>query len=187
MAFFATNVVQKQTGTERMIKMINCNTCRQSIPDDSEFCPFCGKKVMHNNGENLVQCEQLRLCQPGALLTRAFIFLEEESFDKADIYLEAVLNQEPENAQAYLGKLMVELRVKCKTDLINYDSPFDDSKNYQKIVRFADKMLVNELDEYIVAIKKETRCKRKKNVKRGFILRRLMITIHTTLYEFKML
>lgn len=133
--------------------MINCNTCGKSIPDDSEFCPFCGNQIIHASDEHTDSSEQLHLYQPSALLTRAFLFIEEESFDKADNYLEAVLNQEPENAQAYLGKLMVELHVKCKKDLINCDTPFDSSKNYQKIVRFADKMLVDELEGYIAVIK----------------------------------
>ena len=133
--------------------MINCNTCGKSIPDDSEFCPLCGNKIIHTPDEHVEPSEQLHLYQPSALLTRAFLFIEEESFDKADSYLEAVLNQDPENAQAYLGKLLVELRIKCQANLINCDTPFDGSKNYQKIVRFADATLVDELDGYIVAIK----------------------------------
>ena len=133
--------------------MINCNTCGKAVPGDSEFCPFCGNKIICVVNEHIDASEQLHLYQPSALLTRAFLFIEEESFDKADNYLEAVLNQEPENAKAYLGKLMVELRVKCKKDLVNCDSPFDCSKNYQKIVRFADKSLVDELEGYILIIK----------------------------------
>ena len=133
--------------------MINCNTCGKSIPNDSEFCPFCGNQIICASDEHADSSKQLHLYQPSALLKRAFLFIEEESFDKADDYLEAVLNQEPENAQGYLGKLMVELHVKCKEDLINCDTPFDSSKNYQKIVRFADKILVDELEGYIAVIK----------------------------------
>ncbi len=133
--------------------MINCNTCGKSIPNDSEFCPFCGNQIIRASDEHADSSEQLHLYQSSALLKRAFLFIEEESFDKADNYLEAVLNQEPENAQAYLGKLMVELHVKCKEDLINCDIPFDSSKNYQRIVRFADKMLVDELEGYVAVIK----------------------------------
>ena len=47
------------------------------------------------------------------LLKRAFMFLEDGEWDKADNYCEQVLNQDPENAQAYLGKLMAELHVRC--------------------------------------------------------------------------
>ncbi len=135
--------------------MINCNTCGKQIPEDSEFCPFCGGKVI----VSVSAIEQLHLYQPSALLTRAFLFIEEEEFDKADMYLEVVLNQEPENAQAYLGKLLIEMRVKSKADLINCDTSFEDSKNYQKVLRFGDASLIDELKQYLVVVKERSAVK----------------------------
>ena len=87
------------------------------------------------------------------LLKRAFMFLEDSDFDRADEFCEQVLNQDPENAQAYLGKLMAELRVKQQADLANCAEPFDNNKNYQKTVRFADSALSSELKGYVVTIK----------------------------------
>ena len=87
------------------------------------------------------------------LLKRAFMFLEDGDFDRADEFCEQVLNQDPENAQAYLGKLMVELHVKRQADLANCAEPFDSNKNYQKAVRFADSSLSSELNGYIATIK----------------------------------
>ena len=82
------------------------------------------------------------------LLKRAFMFLEDGDFDRADEFCEQVLNQDPENAQAYLGKLMAELRVKRQTDLANCAETFDSNKNYEKAVRFADAKLASELRGY---------------------------------------
>ena len=87
------------------------------------------------------------------LLKRAFMFLEDGDFDRADEFCEQVLNQDPENAGAYLGKLMAELRVKQQTDLANCTEPFDNNKNYQKAVRFADATLATELKGYVATIK----------------------------------
>lgn len=87
------------------------------------------------------------------LLKRAFMSLEDGDFSNADKFCEQVLNQDPENAQAYLGKLMVDLKVKHQSDLAKYASPFNKNKNYQKIVRFAEAPLVEELKGYINAIK----------------------------------
>ena len=87
------------------------------------------------------------------LLKRAFMFLEDGDFDRADDFCEQVLNQDPENAQAYLGKLMAELRIKRQTDLSNCAEPFDNNKNYEKAVRFADAKLASELRGYIATIK----------------------------------
>ena len=41
------------------------------------------------------------------LLKRAFMFLEDGDFQSADEYCEKVLDNDPECAEAYLGKLMV--------------------------------------------------------------------------------
>lgn len=72
------------------------------------------------------------------LLKRAFMFLEDGDFERADDFCEQVLNQDPENAEAYLGKLMAELHVKRQEELADCAEPFDDYKNYQKAVRFGD-------------------------------------------------
>lgn len=86
------------------------------------------------------------------LLKRAFMFLEDGDFDRADEFCEQVLNQDPENAQAYLGKLMAELRVKRQADLANCAEPFDNLDNYRKIIRFADNRLKSEIEGYITHI-----------------------------------
>jgi len=87
------------------------------------------------------------------LLKRAFMFLEDGDFERADDFLEQVLNQDPENAQAYLGKLMVELRVLRQSDLANCANSFESSRNYQKAMRFADATLAADLKRYIATIK----------------------------------
>lgn len=83
------------------------------------------------------------------LLKRAFMFLEDGDWERADDFCEQVLNQDPENAQAYLGKLMAELCVKKQDSLKNCAEPFDHSNNYQKAIRFADEKLRTALTGYI--------------------------------------
>lgn len=72
------------------------------------------------------------------LLKRVFLFLEDGEFDRADGFCEQILNQDPENAQAYLGKLMAELRVKRQMDLADCEETLDGNRNFQKAMRFAD-------------------------------------------------
>jgi tetratricopeptide (TPR) repeat protein len=83
------------------------------------------------------------------LLKRAFIFLEDGDWDSANEYCEKVLDMDPENAQAYVGKLMAGLRVKNQKALKNCAEPFDNNNNYQKAIRFADDTLKSELKGYI--------------------------------------
>lgn len=86
------------------------------------------------------------------LLKRAFMFLEDGEFERADEFCEQVLNLNPENAKAYLGKLMAELRVRKQEHLSRCDKSFENKNNYQKVLRFADERLIGELKEYVAQI-----------------------------------
>lgn len=87
------------------------------------------------------------------LLKRAFMFLEDGDFKSADEYCEKVLDIDPENGHAYLGKLMAELKVKVQEKLKDCAEPFDESNNYQKAVRYGDKELAEALKGYVESIK----------------------------------
>ena len=80
-----------------------------------------------------------------SLLKRAFLFLEDGDWNSADEYCEKVLDVDPECAEAYLYKLMVELKVKNLEALAGYNKPFDNSVNYQKVMRFASDTLKADL------------------------------------------
>lgn len=83
------------------------------------------------------------------LLKRAFMFLEDGDWNSANEYCEKVLDIDPENASAYLGKLLSELRVSKQEALKDQSEPFDHNNNYQKAVRFADEKLKTVLTGYI--------------------------------------
>lgn len=83
------------------------------------------------------------------LLKRAFMFLEDGDWNSANEYCEKVLDIDPENASAYLGKLLSELRVRKQESLKDQEEPFDHNNNYQKAVRFADEKLKTALTGYI--------------------------------------
>ena len=74
-------------------------------------------------------------------MKRAFMFLEDSDFARADDFCEQVLNLDPENGRAYLGKLMVDLQIRRESDLKNQPQPFDENSNYQKIMRFGNDAL----------------------------------------------
>lgn len=76
-----------------------------------------------------------------SLLKRAFMFLEDGDWNNANIYCEKILDIDPENAQAYLGELLIELKVSKFEKLSEFHTTFSDNKNYEKIMRFADSEL----------------------------------------------
>lgn len=87
------------------------------------------------------------------LLKRAFIFLEDGNWKDADEYCERVLDIDPENAQAYLGKLMAELKVHKQDDLAKLETSFDENDNYIKAARYADEKLRDKLNSYLDVIR----------------------------------
>lgn len=94
------------------------------------------------------------------LLERGFLFLEDEKWQKGDDFFEMVLNKDPKNATAYLGKLLVDLEVSKPENLKDFHTPFDDNDNYQKIMRFASAELkknIKEQNDIIVRRNEENR------------------------------
>ncbi len=86
------------------------------------------------------------------LLRRAFMFLEDSNWQSADEYCEKVLDLDPENAEAYLGKLMAELHVRTRDALKDQPEPFNDRNNYKKAYRFGDEKLKAKLSGDITFI-----------------------------------
>ena len=88
------------------------------------------------------------------LLERAFMFLEDGDWKIADEYCERVLDADPKNGRAYLGKLMASLHVCKEAELANREKPFDDHALYEKAIRFGDVALVRNLRDYNETIRK---------------------------------
>ena len=83
------------------------------------------------------------------LLERAFIFLEDGKWEEADAYCEKVLDIDPKNPEAYLGKLMSESKVAYRDNLKDLPETFNDNENYNKIIRFGSDKLVSEMERCI--------------------------------------
>lgn len=87
------------------------------------------------------------------LLRRVYLFLEDGDWSSADEYCEKVLDLEPECGEAYLGKLMIDLKICSREKLSKQTELFDDNLNYKKALRFGDAKLQSELEGYISTIK----------------------------------
>lgn len=85
--------------------------------------------------------------QAAPLLRRAFLFLEDGDWKRADEYAEQVLNLQPENGEAYLVKLLVERKLHARGDLAQQENDFADSNAYKKAMRFGSEELCCELQE----------------------------------------
>ncbi|MCR5150991.1 MAG: TIR domain-containing protein [Clostridiales bacterium] len=108
-----------------------------------------GIKKVIGEGDNGTAKETVVVASESAasvapLLKRAYMFLEDYKWKEADEYCEKVLDLEPENAEAYLGKLMAEVHVSNIDDLKHAYEPFDESDNAIKASRF-DSVIAEKL------------------------------------------
>lgn len=88
-----------------------------------------------------------------ALVERAFIYLESEDWDFADECLEMVLNNDPRKAEAYLGKLLITLKIPRKDSLGTVPISFENDANYQRVLRFGDEELKKFVQDALEMVK----------------------------------
>ncbi len=119
-------------------------------------CAGCGALIEIPNNKNFIFCSECGTkCQAdaapigSALLKRGYLALEDAEWTNAKNFFEQSLNENPECADAYLGKLLADLKLKAKEDLKNCAKPFDGNNNYSKIIRFASDDLKAEIEGYI--------------------------------------
>jgi len=95
-----------------------------------------------------VSSNAANISQNEALLKRVFMFLEDGAWKDADAYCEKVLDTDPENARAYLGKLMVKLHLNTEDHFNTLAGDISTDNNFQKALRFADEELAQKLTKY---------------------------------------
>lgn len=83
-----------------------------------------------------------------SLLQRAHLFLEDCNWSQADQYSEKILDMDPQNTQAYMIKLMAELRITSEEQFCNATRPLEEYDSFKKAVRFADEEYKARLMEY---------------------------------------
>ena len=80
------------------------------------------------------------------LLKRISLFLEDDEFEKADDFCEQVLNTDPENADAYIYKLLIEFKCHTVEELTKLSTSIKNSKNYSKVIRFGTDVQASVLE-----------------------------------------
>lgn len=90
-----------------------------------------------------------------SLVNRAYIFLEDEEWDRADKYLETALDRDPECARAYMGKLLIDRKVTSLEHLAEA-APTDlkEDKNFKRATRYADERFAKEIKQIEQKIEK---------------------------------
>lgn len=74
----------------------------------------------------------------GSLYKRAIIFLRDSDFQQANTYFEKVLDIDPEFAPAYIGKVLVALKLTDEVKLSTCSRVFSSDPNWEKALEYAD-------------------------------------------------
>lgn len=138
-----------------MSKQESDQSFSESTDNINDICQICTPKSEAVEKQTIEVGS--RNANTATLLKRVNFFLEDGDWNRADEYCEKVLDIDPENAEAYVGKLMAELQVHCREDLQNQAYPFAESNNYKKAVRFGNENLKDELSGYITHIVKNNK------------------------------
>ena len=130
--------------------IIKCEMCGSTdiIKQDGVFvCQSCGIKYSLEEAKKLMvevsgtvevkgSVKVENAASTESLLKRAFMMLEDGEFNDADELFDNVLNMSPECGEAYVGKLMAEIKIKNEHCLQNIIEPLESNKNYQKILKY---------------------------------------------------
>jgi tetratricopeptide (TPR) repeat protein len=99
-----------------------------------------GKSVRTTKHETLaiVKKEAVEYINIEPLYKRAVIYLEDRDWAQAGEYFDRILDQDPEYAPAYIGKLCAELNIQREEDLAGLQTSIVDKKNFINALRFGN-------------------------------------------------
>lgn len=153
------------------MKVYQCKMCNAvlNVEENNNIvvCAYCGAQYDMQEEQ-----EQDLLPSSEALLKRAAMFLEEGNFERANEYCEKVLDLDPECADAYLKKMMADLKVRKQEDLKDCAESFDDNINYKRFAQFAAPNAAAVLVSYLAFIKERNETQRKEKIYQKAVVNR---------------
>ena len=93
--------------------------------------------------------DHIDMTTPESMLKKAADYLKQGDWAKAELYLNVVLSEDPQNAEAWVGKLLVEQKAPTIDDLADRKTPFHKSKSFCMALENADPGLKKILQGYI--------------------------------------
>ena len=120
------------------------------------------EKMIPKKKETFQQTGQPSAAGPSvqSLLQRIQIFLEDGDWKTADEYCEKVLDIDPKNAEAYLGKLMAQLHVRTRQALAEQEITFEHNSYFTRAEQYADKDLARFLEDSLTTVRERIKLAR---------------------------
>lgn len=124
----------------------NQNISRYYDADDSE-------NDSHGSAFDINGVEELSV---NVLCQKTETALATERWDLVNFFSNEILRREPTFAKAYLYKMLADLKIYRKEELVNQKTPFDKNSNYRLFVRFADVYQKTEIEGYLTLVKEKS-------------------------------
>ncbi len=126
-----------------------CKNCNREIPNDSEYCSFCGnvtKSVIpSNNVSNL---------------KKGYTYLELKQWKDAEQFFRDVIINDENVAEAYIGKMLARYKTDNIESLVVRGKNFSSDDDFKLAVKYADDKYADYLKE--CALKSNSKTKKRK-------------------------
>lgn len=136
-------VVNKKYEDKTNVQSLKNTNNKNSIPPS-----LSNASPLNSSAAQTVQSSVVNTSGISPKLQRAFIYLESEDWNKADAILEDVLNEDPTNCKAYVGKLMSEIKISKENEIITYSASIKNNTNYKLALKYADPDYYRTLRNY---------------------------------------
>lgn len=137
-----------------------CNKCNNTVPTDSEYCPFCGNVIEINSARNEVI----------SFLEQGYTYLELKNWKKADQAFEYAIVSGEGKSRAYMGKLLAKLKFTDTDTLSQKAINLNKYDAFKMALKYADETYKAELFRYLEECNQNLEVKKQKAKKRTAII-----------------
>jgi len=133
-----------------------CKQCNNNVPNDSEYCPFCGNVVEKVITESNVVSE----------VDKGYTYLELKEWKKAkDIFDFAIVNND-NKAKAYIGRLLAKFKLSGLESLSGSNKKLTEFDDFKMAVKYADDTYKQQLKNCYLLVEEKIASKKAKSKKR---------------------
>ncbi len=138
---------------EEIMPIRYCRKCGKELLEGAIFCRECGTRVQRlvniekaiisdtvEKSDSMRIAPYIDISSLPPVLRRAYILTEDEEWGKANEYFERILDEDPENAYAYIGKALVDIKVNTIEELTDAEIvSICKTNNFKRALMYANK------------------------------------------------
>ena len=136
-----------------------CKQCNNNVPNDSEYCPFCGntveKVITETNSVSDVD--------------KGYTYLELKEWKKAKELFDFAIVNNDNKARAYIGRLLAKLKLSDLVSLSSVNKKLTKFDDFKMAVKYADDNYKQQLKKYYSLVEEKINLKKAKSKKRAII------------------